>query len=153
MKKKRFFDKGLFTIFCTCILRRTDVLFMAVMMLCVLMVLDYVSGILAAKKEALEHPGNQQYGWNSKKGIIGIYKKVGYIFTILVAYSTDYLIYKLVNEAGILLQSNTIIGLMVSIWIIINELLSILENVGRMGVALPQFLRQVLSDLQKGVEE
>ena len=36
--------------------------------LCILMLVDYFSGMLAAKKEALEHPGNRKYGWNSRKG-------------------------------------------------------------------------------------
>ena len=32
--------------------------------------------IESAKKEAIEHPDDQKYGWSSKKSIIGIYKKV-----------------------------------------------------------------------------
>ena len=47
-----------------------------------LMVMDYLSGMLASKHEAIEHPGDPAYGWNSKKGVNGIIKKVGYILSI-----------------------------------------------------------------------
>lgn len=43
-------------------------------------------------------------------------------------------------------------GLLVIIWLILNELLSILENAGRMGVNLPSFLVKVLSDMQNELE-
>lgn len=43
-------------------------------------------------------------------------------------------------------------GLLVIIWLILNDLLSILENAGRMGVNLPSFLVKVLSDMQNELE-
>ena len=85
---------------------------------------------LGRKKEAIEHPGNRKYGWNSRKGIIGIYKKVGYILTVLVAMCTDYLIYELSYKLDIKIGVNTLFGAIVCIWFILNEALSILENVG-----------------------
>lgn len=125
----------------------------AMLLLIFLMIVDYISGMLASKKEAVEHPNNQKYGWSSKKSIIGIYKKVGYILTILVAVSTDYILYTLLKGIGIEYQTKTIFGFLVTIWFIINELLSILENAGRMGVILPKFLRSVLSEIQKDIED
>ena len=107
--------------------------------------------MLASKKEAVEHPNDKKYGWSSKKSIIGIYKKIGYIITVLVALSTDYLIYALLGKIGVEYQIKTLFGFLVTIWFIINELLSILENAGRMGVILPQFLRTVLSELKKDI--
>lgn len=118
-----------------------------------LMLVDYVSGMLAAKKEALEHPNDNKYGWSSKKGVIGIYKKVGYIITVLVAISTDYVIFKMVDEIGLEYNTNTLFGLMVLVWFVLNELLSILENAERMGVQLPFFLVSALSNIRKNIEE
>lgn len=43
------------------------------------MVIDFAAGMAASAKEAVEHPNDKKYGWNSKKGMIGIFKKVGYI--------------------------------------------------------------------------
>ncbi len=49
--------------------------------------------------------------------------------------------------------SNTIFGLLVTVWFIINELISILENVGRMGAELPDFLKKALSELKNSIED
>lgn len=125
----------------------------AILLLIFLMVIDYISGMLASKKEALEHPHNKKYGWSSRKSIMGIYKKIGYILTVLVAVSTDYLIYTLLGKMGIEYQTKTIFGLLVTVWFVINELLSILENAGRMGVVLPKFLKNILSELQKDIDD
>lgn len=125
----------------------------AIILLIFLMIVDYVSGMLASKKEAVEHPNNKKYGWSSKKSIIGIYKKMGYILTILVALSTDYMIYALLGKMGIEYSIKTIFGFVVTIWLIINELLSILENAGRMGAALPKFLMNILAEIRNDVDD
>lgn len=125
----------------------------AIILLMFLMIIDYISGMLASKKEAVEHPNNKNYGWSSKKSLIGIYKKIGYILTILVAVSTDYIIYEFLGKMGIEYQIKTIFGFLVTIWLIINELLSILENAGRMGAKLPKFLQKILSELEQEVED
>lgn len=125
----------------------------ALVLLMFLMIVDYISGMLASKKEAIEHPNNKKYGWNSKKSIIGIYKKIGYILTVLVAIITDYVIYELLRKMGIEYQVKTLFGFLVTIWFIINELLSILENAGRMGATLPKFLKNMLSELKKDIDE
>ncbi len=122
------------------------------MLLITLMVIDYISGMLASKKESIEYPDKLQYRWSSKKSIIGIYKKIGYILTIFVAVSTDYLIHKYAVELGLTFTSNTLFGLLVSIWFIINELLSILENANRMGVILPKFLVKVLANIKNDID-
>ena len=75
------------------------------------------------------------------------------MLTILVAISIDYLIFKFAQEIGVEFGANTIFGLLVSIWFIINELISILENIGRMGTELPEFLKKVLAELKNSLEE
>ena len=124
----------------------------AMILLILLMMVDYISGMLAAKKEAVEHPRNKKYGWSSRKSIMGIYKKLGYILTLLVAVSTDYIIYTLLGELGVEYQIKTVFGLLVAIWLIINELLSILENAGRMGVILPKFLHNILAEIKEEID-
>lgn len=124
----------------------------AMILLIFLMTVDYVSGMLAAKKEAVEHPGNKKYGWSSRKSIMGIYKKLGYILILLVAVSTDYILYALLGELGVEYQLKTVFGLLVTVWLIINELLSILENAGRMGVILPKFLQNLLAGIKEEID-
>ena len=60
--------------------------------LCILMgtmVLDYITGMLASKNEAIDHPGDASYGWSSRKGAKGIIKKVGYLCVIAAAMVVD----------------------------------------------------------------
>ena len=37
-----------------------------------LMVVDYITGMMASKTEVIDHPSDVSYGWNSKKGTKGI---------------------------------------------------------------------------------
>ena len=135
------------------VLVKGDMLFTALTLLTVVMIIDYITGMLAAKKEGLEHPKDERYVWSSKKSIQGIYKKAGYVVIVLVAVITDYLIYIISEEIFSVTYSQTIFGILVSVWLILNELISILENSGRMGAQLPEFLKKVLSELKKGIED
>lgn len=146
-------NKGAIALIGAWFAERFNLLCPLLILLCILMVVDYLSGMLASKREAMEHPNDINYGWNSRKGIIGIYKKVGYILTILSAVCTDYLLFHFSKEMGIKFNTNTLFGSLVSIWFILNELLSILENARRMGAKLPTFFQRVLSDLQKNVDD
>lgn len=136
----------------TFLLNKKNLLFNVLSILTFAMLIDYITGMLAAKKEGIEHPYDKKYGWNSKKSIQGIYKKVGYIVIVLVAIITDYLIYTISKELELSFKSQTIFGILVSIWLIINELISILENSSRLGAKLPTFLQKVLSELKKDIE-
>lgn len=153
MDKKYIIEKFILGVTGAWFMDRLGLLFPVVLLLTLLMITDYISGMLASKKEALDHPNNKNYGWNSKKSLIGIYKKAGYIFIILVAVSTDYILYKLSIEIGLQFNQKTMFGLLVSIWLIINELISILENAGRMGAKLPEFLKRVLAELQSSIDK
>ena len=151
MEKKILLNRGIITGTLTLLIRKMEIIGPILIILLLLMSLDYISGMLAARKEGLEHPDNKKYGWNSKKGILGIYKKIGYVFTVLVAMSVDYIIYRYTQGMGLEYETKTFFGELVSVWFSLNEILSILENVGRMGVTLPDFLMNVLSELKKGI--
>ncbi|MBQ3165254.1 MAG: phage holin family protein [Lachnospiraceae bacterium] len=153
MKMKEIYEKICISMTGLIIGEKFGLLFPAISLLTILMILDYFSGMLAAKKEAVEHPNDSRYGWSSKKSIIGIYKKLGYIMTIIVSVSIDYVLQLYGEKLGIEIQMKTVFGLLVTIWLIINELISILENAGRMGVELPQLLKRTLAELKKDIEE
>ncbi|WP_103241501.1 phage holin family protein [Acetatifactor muris] len=61
--------------------------------------------------------------------------------------------YRHVSTLGLKYSSNTFFGLIVTIWFIINEILSILENTGRMGCELPAFLKKILVELKKNIND
>lgn len=152
-EKKLYVVKGSMAFLMAVIGDKLEMISPIMLLLILLMIADYISGMLAAKKEAVEHPGDNNYGWSSKKSIIGIYKKVGYILTILVAISTDYVIYNVAEKMKINFDANTFFGFLVTVWLVINELISILENAGRMGAALPKLLQNVLAELKKNIDD
>jgi toxin secretion/phage lysis holin len=132
---------------------RLGILYPVLMLLTVLMIADFISGMAASKKESLEHPEDKSKGWSSKRGVQGIFKKIGYALAIAVAMSVDWLIFNVTGNMGIKIPTSTFFGLLTVIWFIINELLSILENAGRLGTPLPDFLKKAIAVLKTGVEK
>lgn len=130
----------------------SKLLYPLLVVLLFLMVIDYISGMLASKKEALDHPDDKNYGWSSKKSAIGIYKKIGYIVAICVAVSTDFIIMQYLQEMNYECPYDIAFGSLVVVWYVLNELLSIIENAGRMGAPLPEFLKKIISQLKENVE-
>lgn len=120
--------------------------------LTIMMVLDYITGMLASKKEALEHPDNPSYGWSSKKGAKGIIKKVGYLCVIAVAMVVDYIILHVAGSMGVAVSTKALFALLVAVWYVLNELLSIIENAGRMGAQVPEWLSKYIAVLKEAVD-
>lgn len=132
---------------------KLGILFPVLVIFVLMMTIDQISGMLASKREALDHPGDPNYGWSSTKWRKGIYKKFGYILTVVVAVVVDFIIFQVANEMGIKISANTMFGLLCTVWFILNELLSIIENAGRMGANLPGFLVDILSVMKNKVEK
>ena len=114
------------------------------LVLIVVMVLDWISGISSAwKRKQLD----------SRIGLVGIIKKVGYLLIVAVGMVLDYLIQMLGGEFGLSLEGTYFIGLVVIIWLIINECISILENTAEMGAPVPPFVQKLLERLKRHTEE
>ena len=92
------------------------------------MVIDFLAGMAASAKEAVEHPDDKSYGWSSRKGMIGIFKKFGYILVIVASMIVDFLIYKLSGVLSVTLPMTMFFSTLVTAWFILNECLSITEN-------------------------
>ena len=80
-------------------------------------------------------------------------KKVGYLCVIAVAMVVDYLIANIAGQLGIQTITTTFFGLLVAVWYILNELLSIIENAGRMGAQIPEWLRKYIAILKQQIDE
>ncbi len=117
-----------------------------------MMVLDYLTGMLASKNEAIDHPGDASYGWSSRKGAKGIIKKVGYLCVIAAAMVVDYVIVSVASELGMPINAKAFFGLLVAVWYLLNELLSIIENAGRMGANVPEWLRSYIAVLKDKID-
>ena len=104
------------------------------------MVLDYISGISAAWV-------NHQL--SSRIGLIGIVKKVSYLLIVNVGMALDYLIFLLGQKFGVQINDSYFVGLLVIVWLIINECISILENADEMGLPVPEFIKKLLARLKQ----
>lgn len=127
-------------------------LFPVLLILAGMMVIDYLTGMLASKKEALDYPEDLTCGWSSKKGAKGIIKKVGYLCVIAVAMVVDYIIANVAGSLGYEMPVTAIFGLLVAVWYLLNEMLSIIENAGRMGAPVPEWLERYIAVLKNKVE-
>lgn len=123
-----------------------------IMLLMLMMALDYITGMLASKTEAIQHPGEPGYGWSSKIGAQGIIKKVGYLCVIAAAMVVDYIIMNVAGALGIETSVKAFFALLAVVWYILNELLSIIENSGRMGADVPEWLRKYISVLRDTID-
>lgn len=120
-------------------------------LLLVLMVIDYVSGMAASAVEAIDHPDDKRYGWSSKKGAKGIAKKVAYLCVIGVSMVIDYIVIRTSGVLGVALP-NTMLSLLVSVWYLLNEALSIIENAGRIGAPVPNWLMKYIAALKDKID-
>lgn len=144
--------QGAATAFLAWLSAKLGLLLPVMVILAVMMVLDYITGMLASKRESLEHPDDPAYGWNSKRGAEGIIKKVGYLCVVVVAMAVDYIILHVAAEAGITISLKALFGLLVAVWYVLNELLSIIENAGRMGAPVPEWLVKYVAVLKNKID-
>lgn len=108
----------------------------ALQTLLIFMIIDYILGLIVsgvAKKSPKTQSGklNSEVGWKGlcKKGVMFLFVMVGYRLDILI--DEDYIM----NA--------------VCIGYIINELLSIIENAGLLGVPIPNTIKNVIDVLEK----
>lgn len=107
--------------------------------------IDYITGLIASKFR------NEQV--SSYKGMRGIIKKVCMWLLVIVGAVMDELIKYAVSTVGINIQLPFIVATLVSMWIVINEVISILENMIDIGVDLPPFLMPLVRRIKKEVED
>lgn len=118
-------------------------MFVPLVVLIAVMIVDYMSGML--KAWALEE-------LSSKVGLRGIVKKLSYLMLVCVAGVVDWLLWSGLRQVGITLDFGFCFGLMVTVWLIINELISIMENLDALKVPMPPFLRSIVKHLKNAVE-
>lgn len=108
-------------------------------------IIDYVTGLVATpyREEKV----------SSYKGIRGIYKKIGMWLLVLVGAFIDILIKYSIEAAGVSLNIPFIVATIVAVWLVVNEIISILENLVDIGVAMPPFLMPVVKYIKRQVEE
>lgn len=119
-------------------------LIIPLIMLFVAMIGDYISGMVKAYMTST---------LSSKTGIKGIVKKVCYLLIACVGFFVDWIIMSTTSYIGMEIELPAIFGMIVIIWLIINELISILENLSIVGVPMPKFLVNIVNKLKVTVEQ
>ena len=119
-------------------------LLIPVLVLIALNFLDWASGVWAAwLRDEL----------SSRVGVRGFARKLGYWLMVVVGIGIDYI---LAHAGAVIGQSFTppcLIGLLMIVWLSINELISIAENVARAGGPVPPWLGKMLNHLKQRADE
>ena len=107
--------------------------------LLIFMGVDYLTGLIVA---GVFHASRKTENGmlESRAGLKGLIRKGAMLLMVLVAYRVD------------MLAGTTIVKDAVSVALCVNEGLSILENVGLMGVKYPPIIQKTLEMLQKEAE-
>lgn len=108
-------------------------------------VIDYITGLFAAKYRIEEI--------SSYKGIRGIVKKVCMWLLVLIGAWIDILINYAIEYAGVSLTLPFIVATVVAVWLVVNEMISILENMIDIGVDIPPFLMPIVKYIKRQTEE
>lgn len=108
-------------------------------------VIDYITGIWAA--------GYRTENVSSYKGIRGIIKKVCMWLLVLVGAWIDVLLNYTAECAGLNVNLPFIVAIVVAVWLVVNEIISILENMLDIGVRMPPFLMPIVKYIKKQVED
>ena len=108
-------------------------------------VLDYATGTWAAKSAG---------DWSSAVARAGLWHKLGEIVAVLVAALCDIAISVIINGAGIDIgiTFRTLITPVVLLWYIITELGSIIENAGKLGAPIPEWLKKGLRNYKDKID-
>lgn len=119
-------------------------LLIPLIVLVTVLIMDYITGM--GKAYVLGE-------LSSKKGFEGILKKLGYLLLVAVGCVADWLIHSGLGQLGISFDFGGIVSGLISVWLIINELLSIVENLKALGVPEIAFLSKLMSRLKDSVDK
>lgn len=108
-------------------------------------VMDYLTAFLACKYKGVT--------FESSKSFRGIAKKIMMWLLVVVGAVVDRLLIYAAEVAQVRAPFKFLVACVAAVWLICNELLSILENIKAAGVALPPFLEPLIKNIKKQTEE
>ena len=120
-------------------------LYIPVLLMVACNIIDYVTGLMAVP--------SREEGISSYRSMKGIFKKVSMWLLVVVGAIIDQLLKYASEMLGIALPFSFLIACIVAIWIICNELISILENMIDIGVNIPEFLMPLVKHIRNQIDE
>lgn len=136
--------KGALTVAMSALIAYMGHLIIPIIILAVVMLLDYGTGIAKAWVHG---------ELSSKIGILGILKKVGYLVIVAVGMIIDWVLQAGISGLHLDFKLDFLFAMIVIIWLILNELISILENVATIGAPVPHWLTKIITKLKSQTEE
>lgn len=121
------------------------ILYIPVLLMVSCNVIDYFTGLFAAPARGKKI--------SSTVGLKGIVKKICLWLLVVVGVIVDELLKYTTDVIGLTLPFNFVVACIVCVWIICNELLSILENLKDIGVKLPPFLEKLIVYIKSKAEQ
>jgi toxin secretion/phage lysis holin len=107
-----------------------------------LVFMDYITGII--KIYVLPR---KKFVW--KKGVIGIIKKIMYIFIIVSAFLLDFTIDNISDTMNLSFEMNGKIGIITIIFLIGNEGFSLINNLILIGLPVPKILLKFYNETKE----
>lgn len=107
-------------------------------------IIDYITGILADIKNGGK--------LSSSKGFWGIVKKICMWLLVVVGVVVDKTLSYATTTMGWTMPFTFLVACIVCLWIICNELISILENIAKIGAPVPGFLKKIIGYVKTKTE-
>lgn len=121
------------------------ILYIPVLLLVTCNIVDYTTGLIAAKYR-------DDGTISSYKSFRGIFKKISMWMLVVVGVVVDQLLKYTTDTIGLKFPFQFLIACIVAVWLICNELISILENIKDAGVNIPAFLLPLVKNIKSQTE-
>lgn len=137
--------KTIITALCSALSAALGILYIPVLLMVGCNVIDYITGLMAASHRA-------DGTISSYKSIRGIAKKVAMWILVVVGAMVDCLIKYAATTMGYQLPFTFLVACIVAVWIVCNEIISILENLIDIGIAIPAFMIPLVKNIKSYTE-
>lgn len=117
-----------------------------ILLLALCMLLDYITGTVAAKNAGT---------WSSKTAREGLWHKAGMLIAVIAACVLDLVIGTVlehISAVALPVDYSVLFGPLVVAWYVLTELGSILENCGKLGAPQPVWFKKAVAALQSGID-
>ena len=108
-------------------------------------IIDWITGVMATK--------NRKEQLSSYKSLEGIAKKVAMYLLVIVGSMLDILIDYTIRHLGLTVEFPLIIACVICVWLVCNEIISIIENLIDLKVPIPKFLLPIVRRIKNSVED
>ena len=116
-------------------------LFVPVLLLVACNIIDYATGLMAA-------PYRKDGKISSYKSFRGILKKISMWILVIVGSLMDQMVTYTASMFGWRNPVSFLIACLVAIWLVCNEIISILENVQDVGLQLPKWMLPLVKHIK-----